>query len=134
MAKWGAILLVASMAVGGLAAGGMSGQIPIDGKMLLAAHVTGIMGTFFILAVAWTLPHLRYSDAARARIAWLVIGANFANVIIGVGKAPFGVHGVGYTDSGANNVVFILLNVFVVVPTLVASAAWAWGLRGRAAR
>lgn len=130
MAMWGAMLMVASLLVGGLAAGAMSGTLTIDGKMLLAAHVTGIIGVFFIFAVAWSLPALRYGETSRRRLAWAVVIANWANLLIGTAKAPLAVHGVGYTDSGANNVVFILLNLFVVVPTFVASVAWAWGLRG----
>lgn len=128
MAFAGAVLMLVSLLVGGLAAGAMSGTIPLDGKMILAAHVTGVIGVFFIFAVAWSLPFLRYGEAGRKRLAWIVIISNWANLIIGTGKAPFGVHGVGYTESGANNLVFILLNLFVVVPTLVASAAWAYGL------
>lgn len=132
MAIWGAALMVASLLVGGLVAGAMTGTIPADAKMILAAHVTGILGVFFIFAVAWSLPMIRFSDVGRKRLGWLVIISSWANLIVGAGKAPFKVHGVGLTEDGANNIVFVLLNIFVVVPTLVASVAWAWGLRGPA--
>lgn len=129
LALSGATLMVVSLLVGGLAAGAMSGTIPADGRMMLAAHLTGIMGVFFIYAVAWSLPMVNYGELGQKRLIWAVIISSWANLIIGTGKAPFGVHGVGYNDVGANNVVFILLNVFVVVPTIGAAAAWAWGLR-----
>lgn len=125
----GASLMVASLLVGILAAGAMSGTLPVDGRMLLGAHLTGLMGVFFLFALAWSLPMVRYGQVGQSRLVWAVMTANWANLIIGTAKAPFGVHGVGYTEGAANNLVFVLLNVFVVVPTIAAAAAWAFGLR-----
>ena len=129
MARHGAAMMVATLLVGGLAALSMSGSLPLDGKMLLSAHVTGVVGVFFVIAVAWTLPMLGYGDAGRARLALAIVLANWANLVIGTAKAGFAVHGVGLTGELANDVVFVLLNLLVVVPTLAGSIAWFWGLR-----
>lgn len=132
LARSGAALMVASLLVGGLAALSMSGALPFDGRMMLGAHVTGVTGVFFVFAVAWTLPMLSFGETGRARLGWTVAGACWANLLVGTGKVAFKAHGVGLTGELANDVVFVLLNVLVVVPTLAATVAWVWGLRRRA--
>lgn len=122
-------MVVASMVVGALAAFALAGQMPGDGRMLLAAHVTGIIGALLVIAIAWTMPMLRYGDVGRARLALVVILAMWANLVIGTAKAYPAVHGVGLTGELANDVVFGLLNAFVVLPTFIGSIAWLWALR-----
>lgn len=125
----GAWLLVLSLLSGGLVAAGMSGQLPIDGRIALGGHVTGLLGSLFLFAFAWSLPLLRYGPQGRRRLALALIVANYAGLILTEAKAFPAVHGVAITDSVANNVVFGLLNVFVVLPVLAGAIAWALGLR-----
>ena len=124
-----AALLVASMLVGGLAAFAMTEALPANPKMLLAAHVTGVIAVVLLVGFAWTVPVLSFGDAGRMRLAWLFLLSSWANVVIGTGKAFFDVHGVGLEGRPANDVVFGLLNLFVVLPTFAASIGWFLALR-----
>ena len=132
VAQQAAALLVASMVVGALAAFAMTAAITANAKMLLAAHVTGVIATVLLIAFAWTLPMLSFGDTGRTRLAWIFLVSSWANVIVGTGKAFFDVHGVGLTGDTANDVVYGLLNVFVVLPTFAASIGWFLGLRVKA--
>lgn len=129
VAKSGAWLFAVSALFGGYAAGGLSGQIPIDGKMALGAHVTGLISALLLFAYAWTMPMLSYGEVGRKRLAWALIVSGFANLFIGSAKAIPAVHGIALTGDAANNVVFGLLNLFVVLPVLAGGFAWAWGFR-----
>lgn len=130
---YGALLLLLSLLNGGLVAGAMSGKLPMDARILLSAHVTGLIGSVFIFAAAFTLPLLSFGPVGRKRLMWTLVVANYANLIIGTAKSIPAVHGVDLNDNAANNVVFGLLNVFVVVPLLGAAIAWCLGLRRRPA-
>jgi hypothetical protein len=121
----------ASLLVGCGAGLAFSGALALDARMLLAAHLTGLMGAFFNVAVAWTVPMLSFSDGGRRRLVLTIVVANWANLLVGTAKTFPAVHGVGLTGNVTNNVVFGLLTSLVVLPTLVASAAWCFGLRRR---
>jgi hydroxylaminobenzene mutase len=131
LAKSAAVLYLFAMATGGFAALALSGQIAADGHIALGAHVSAVMGSLILLGVAYTLPMLSYGDSGLKRLAWGFIIANFSNWVISSAKAFPAVHGVGFTGQGANDVVFVLLNIFVVAPSFAASIAWIWGLRKR---
>ena len=75
---------------------------------------------------------VRYGDAGRGRLANAVIVVGWANWAITFVKAFLNVRGLDLSGGGANVAVALLLQVFVVIPALVASFAWAWGLRGGA--
>ena len=97
--------------------------------MALAAHLNALMGTFFLLGVAWTLPMLRYGAVGQQRLAWLVIVANFANWAVTGVKAWLRVSGVDFIGQAANDAIFITLTLTVVLPSLAAAAAWVYGFR-----
>ncbi len=42
-----------------------------------------------------------------------------------------GVNGLTYTGNRANDIIALLLQALVVVPTLIACAFWVWGFRER---
>ena len=67
----------------------------------------------------------------RRRIAWALVVANVAYWAITLVKAFLHVSGVDYTGAGRNDAVFVALVVFVIVPSLAATLAWALGFARR---
>jgi (hydroxyamino)benzene mutase len=99
-------------------------------RLALAAHLNGIVGGLWLIAVAVTLDRLRYGLAGRHRLALLVIVATWGNWLITLIASGLGVRGLEYTADARNNAIAVLLQVFVVLPSLVAGIAWAWGFGG----
>ena len=88
------------------------------------------MGAFFIFGLAWTQPMLNLGERGRTRLAWAVIGANYANWMVTTVKSTMGVHGVDLSTDARNNAVFGVLTLLVVLPSLGAAAVWVWSLGG----
>jgi hypothetical protein len=99
-------------------------------RLALAAHLNGIFGGLWLIAVAATLDRLRYGLTGRYRLALLVIVATYANWLITLIASGLGVRGLEYTTDARNNVIAFLLQVFVVLPSLAGGVAWAWGFGG----
>ncbi|WP_224244490.1 hypothetical protein [Hyalangium gracile] len=129
MAHAAAWLMLVGLLTGGYVSSAMTGKVPADPHMALAAHLNALMGTFFLLGVAWTLPMLRYGPVGQQRLAWLVIGANFANWGVTCVKAWLRVSGVDFIGQPANDAIFVTLTVTVVLPALAAAGAWVYGFR-----
>jgi hydroxylaminobenzene mutase len=129
MAHAAAWLMLLGLLTGGYVAAAMTGKVPADPQTALAAHLAALMGTFFLLGVAWTLPMLRYGPVGQQRLAWLVIVANFANWAVTSVKAWLHVAGIDFMGQATNDAVFLVLTVTVVAPVLAASAAWVYGFR-----
>jgi len=124
-----AILMVLGLLTGGLVSSAMTGMIRASVQSAVAAHLNAILGAFFILGVAWSLPLLGYGPAGQRRLAWLVIVPNYANWAVTSVKSFLFVAGVGWDKQPANNAVFIALTFTVVIPSLIAAVAWAAGFR-----
>lgn len=129
MAHAAAWLMLVGLLTGGYVSAAMTGKVPADPGMALAAHLNALMGTFFLLGVAWTLPMLRYGPVGQRRLAWAVIVANWANWGITCVKAWLRVSGVDFIGQPTNDAVFGALTVSVVLPALVAAGAWVYGFR-----
>ncbi|HLM47549.1 MAG TPA: hypothetical protein VK458_27040 [Myxococcaceae bacterium] len=129
MAHAAAWLMLVGLLTGGYVSSAMTGKVPADPHMALAAHLNALMGTFFLLGVAWTLPMLRYGPVGQRRLAWAVIIANFANWAVTCVKAWLRVSGVDLIGQPANDAIFITLTLSVVLPSLAAAAAWVYGFR-----
>jgi len=129
MAHAAAWLMLVGLLTGGYVSSAMTGKVPADPHMALAAHLNALMGTFFLLGVAWTLPMLRYGAVGQQRLAWAVIIANFANWAVTCVKAWLRVSGVDLIGQPANDAIFITLTLSVVLPSLAAAAAWVYGFR-----
>lgn len=129
MAHAAAWLMLIGLLTGGYVAAAITGKVPADAQMALAAHLNALMGTFFLLGVAWTLPMLRYGPVGQKRLARLVIGANYANWAVTCIKAWLHVSGVDFIGEAANKAIFLTLTVTVVLPALAAAGAWVYGFR-----
>ncbi len=129
MAHASAWLMLLGLLTGGYVSSAMTGKIPADPHMALAAHLNALLGTFFLLGVAWTLPMLRFGPVGQQRLAWLVIVANFANWAVTGVKALLHVKGVDFIGEPANDAIFLTLTATVVVPALAAAGAWVYGFR-----
>ena len=129
MAHAAAWLMLVGLLTGGYVSSAMTGKLPADPHMALAAHLNALMGTFFLLGVAWTLPMLRYGPVGQQRLAWAVITANFANWAVTCVKAWLRVSGVDLIGQPANDAIFLTLTATVVLPALVAAGAWVYGFR-----
>lgn len=103
--------------------------VPIP-RLALAAHLNGLLGGLWLIAVASTLGRLRYGLTGRRRLALIVMVATWANWLITLVASVLGVRGLEYTADARNNAVAVLLQILVVVPSLVGAFAWAWGFGG----
>lgn len=130
----GVVLFAIGMATGVWSAIALTGKVKVPiPHLALAAHLNGILGAFWLLGLAFTLPMLSYGDRGKSR---LVIGTcipAYANWLVTLIASFLGVIGLDYTGEHANDAIAFLLQAFVVVPSLVASIAWAWGFRKDAA-
>jgi hypothetical protein len=106
---------------------------PADGHVVLVAHLNALLGCFWMVSVAVTLESLRLGDGAKKLLAWGVTVVNYSNWAITLLKASLGVAGLEMVDGNSrNNVIAVLLILFVVLPGLAVSGAWVWGLLGQA--
>jgi len=129
MAHAAAWLMLVGLLTGGYVSFSMTGKLPADPQMALAAHLNALMGCFFLLGVAWTLPMLRYGAVGQQRLAWAVILANYANWAVTCVKAWLRVAGVDFIGQPVNDAVFGVLTLTVVLPALGAATAWVYGFR-----
>jgi (hydroxyamino)benzene mutase len=126
----GAALMVIGMLTGFFVSAAMTGKAPADAHAALASHLNAVLGALWVVAVALTLPWLRYSIVGCRRLAQITFVANFANWLITAWKALWHVAGVDLVGEAHNDTIFGLLAVFVVVPALAAAAGWLFGFTG----
>ena len=81
------------------------------------------------LGVAWTLPRCNLPPKAVLALVVLLVIGNYGNWSITLLKAFWNVKGIAYLGDGQNDTITTLLLLFVVLPSLVGSALWAWGVR-----
>ena len=131
MGAWAAGLMVAGLLTGIYVSAAMTGKVPADPHMALAAHLNALLGCFWIIAVAWSMPLMRYSAPGRARLSWLIIIPNVANWAVTAWKAWWKVSGIDAIGEVRNDTIFGLLTVLVVLPSLVGAVAWLSGFSGQ---
>lgn len=127
LAKSAAILMFIGLLTGTFVAAAMTGKVAADPGAALASHLNALMGCFWMAALGWSMPALAYGDKGLTRLAWVTVVPNFANWAITAFKAFLKVKGVDATGDGKNDLVFGLLTLFVVLPSVVAAGAWVWG-------
>src|SRR5215510_2813273 len=131
VAQAGAWLVAAGLLTGFWAAVVLTEKIvvPIP-RLALGAHLNGLLGGLWLIAVALTLDRMRYGLRGRRRLATLVVLAAWANWLITLAASGLGVRGLEYTGSVRNDAIAGLLQLFVVVPSLAGALVWAWGFGG----
>jgi (hydroxyamino)benzene mutase len=103
--------------------------VPGDGRLAVGAHVTTVLSGLVLIAVAFTVPHLRYEARGATRLGWLFVFSAGSGWLFNVAKAAAAVHALELNGQTANDVLFGIGGTLVVAPLLVGTAAWAWGLR-----
>jgi hydroxylaminobenzene mutase len=126
-----AVLMVIGLLTGVYLSGAMSGKIDADPQMVVAAHLNCLLGCFWLAALGWSLPMLRFSDTGLSRVVWLTTLANYANWAVTLFKASWKVHGVDLTGEPRNDIIFGVLTVLVVLPSFAAAGAWVYGFKKR---
>ena len=131
----GAWLFVAGLLTGLWAAVVLAEKVvvPIP-RLALAAHLNGMLGAVWLVAVAVTLDRMRYGLSGRRRLAALSVLAAWANWLVTLIASTLGVRVIEYTGDARNDVIVVLLELFVVVPSLAAAVVWAWGFGGSGRR
>ena len=97
-------------------------------RLVLGAHLNGLIGCFWLLGVAGTLPYLRLNERGRLRLVRLVTLATYANWSVTLLASFFDARGLAFVGEVRNDIIAALLMIFVVLPTLAAAGLWAWGL------
>jgi hydroxylaminobenzene mutase len=132
LAGAGALLFFIGMVTGIWSAAALTGKVVVGmPRMALAAHLNGLLGGLWLLAVAWSFEFLHYGARGLRRLALGVGVPAYANWLITLIASFIGVNGLDYTGQRANDIIAFLLQALVVLPTLIASAFWAWGFRGK---
>jgi len=94
---------------------------------LLASHLNAILGCFWLLGLAWTLPRLQLSDGQLKALCLMTMLSAWANWGVTLVKAYMGHAALDWDDGGANGVLWIALVATVVLPTLGAAVLWVLG-------
>lgn len=126
-----ALLVTLALVTGFLVAAAMTGKLDADPHAMLASHLNALLGAFWMIGVAWSLPLLRFDARGRTRLAWLTIVPNYANWLVTAVKSLVKVSGLEANADGRNNMVFALLTALVVLPSLAAAGLWVWGFGRR---
>ena len=131
LAMAGALLFLIGMLTGLWAAVALTGLVKVGiPHLALAAHLNGILGGLWMIAVAWTFKFLGYSARGQHRLALIVGLAAWSNWLVTLLASFLGVTGLMYSGNRDNDLIAVLLQTLVVVPSLVASGFWVWGFRG----
>ena len=132
LAMAGALLFLVGMLTGLWSAVALTGKVKVGiPHLALAAHLNGLLGGLWLIAVAWTFQFLSYGEKGLTRLAVAVAVPAWANLIVTLIASFLGVNGLEYTGQRANDLVAILLQTSVVLPTLIASAFWVYGFGGK---
>jgi hypothetical protein len=130
VAMGAAVLFAIGMVTGlwsGVALSGMV-KVPVP-HAALSAHLNCLLGSFWLLGFAWTLPMLSYDTKGKGRLATLILVATYSNWFVTLVKSFLGVHGLTFIGEIKNDAIAFLLFTLVVGPALVSSIAWANGFR-----
>ena len=123
----GSFLMFLGFLTGALVSAAMTHQINADSAFMLASHLNALMGCFWCMGVAWTIPSLALSAQRVSLLSTLVIVATYANWGVTLVKAFLKVRGITFLGETSNDLIFITLTLSVVIPSLLAGGLWAWG-------
>ena len=103
----------------------------IDGSIQasLAAHLNGIIGSLIVLSLLIILPGIKYGHTYKRNLMLMFIISNYANWLITFIKSIAQVEGITILDNAPlNNIIHILLVLFVVLPSITGAALWIFGI------
>jgi hydroxylaminobenzene mutase len=128
----GALLFFIGMVTGLWSAAALTGKVSVGmPRMALAAHLNGLLGGLWLIAVAWSFEFLHYGARGLRRLALGTGVPAYANWLVTLIASFIGASGLEYNGRTGNDVIAFLLQSLVVLPTLVASAFWAFGFRAK---
>lgn len=130
-ARNAAVLLLLGLLTGGFVSAAMTGKVAADPGAALASHLNALLGAFWLLGLGWSLQFLSYGPKGRLRLVWAVTIANAANWFVTAIKAFWRVKGIDAVGETKNDTIFGLLTLLVVIPSIVAAAAWVYGFKPR---
>jgi (hydroxyamino)benzene mutase len=102
--------------------------VTADLSMALASHLNALLGAFWILSVSYSLRFCHLDTAKLNLMSRSVIIANYGNWGITLLKSHLHVAGIKLTQDMSNNIILILLSLFVVLPAFVGTVIWVRGL------
>jgi (hydroxyamino)benzene mutase len=124
----GALLFFLGIVTGLWSAAALTGKVKVAiPHLALAAHLNGLLGCFWLVALSYTLPMLSYGERGKSRLVWATIVPAYANWAVTLVASFLGVTGLEFTGAHDNDAVAALLQASVVLPSLVASGAWVGG-------
>jgi hydroxylaminobenzene mutase len=130
LAGAGATLFAIGMVTGLWSAAALTGKVTVGiPHLALAAHLNALLGGLWLIALAWTLPMLRYGDRGRRRLAAIIAVPAWGNWFVTLIASFLGVRGLDYTGDHRNDAIAAALQGIVVAPALVGVVAWALGFR-----
>jgi hydroxylaminobenzene mutase len=94
---------------------------------LVASHLNAILGCFWLLGLAWTLPRLQLSGGQVKALCLMTMLSAWANWGVTLAKAYMGHSALDWGAGGGNGALWIALVSTVVLPTLGAALLWALG-------
>jgi hydroxylaminobenzene mutase len=131
LAMAGALLFLVGMLTGLWSAAALTGKVKVGiPHLALAAHLNGLLGGLWLIAVAWTFQFLRYGERGLRRLSFAVAVPAWANLIVTLCASFLGVNGLEYTGHRGNDIIAFMLQALVVLPTLIASGFWVYGFSG----
>jgi len=128
LAASGALLFSVGLVTGFWSAAALTGMVQVEmPRLALAAHLNGLFGGLWLLAVAFTLEYLAYSEKQKKILSFLVIIPSWANWGVTLIASFWGVNGLSFTSDLHNNLIAVLLQLFVVLPSVIAGIYWVRG-------
>jgi len=124
----GAVLFGLGALTGGLISAQVSGQIDAHLESLLGTHLNGLLGCFWLICVGTTWNRVNLSDRQAQILVASTVLAAYANWGVTLIKSFLKVQGINFSGQLSNDVVFGVLTLFVVVPTLLSATLWVKGL------
>jgi hydroxylaminobenzene mutase len=126
----GAVLFTVGIVTGLWSAVALAGKVTVGiPHLALAAHLNGLLGGLWLVAIAFTLPFLSYGDRGKRWLSRTALLATYANWLVTLLASVLGVRGIDYTGDHANDFIAVLLQAFVVLPSFAACGFWVWGFR-----
>jgi len=123
--KSAALLLLLALLTGFYISAAAMKLVDANVSMALSAHLNALLGSFWILGVAYSLKYCHLNHQQLARMSYLIIIANYSNWFITAVKAYLNVSAISWiAGQWSNNLVLVGLTLLVVLPSLIGALLW----------